>query len=219
MRHLSKVGMVLLVLFFSNALAYHSGYHPYGECLAEGTMITLADGTELKIEAVIQEDTLFSWNGSGLQSLAYSDLNLVLYSFVIGNLNEKHSTNHNHLYTSVASSEMYKLVDTAGRELIATGDHPVITRERGIVPLSELKTGDTLFVLGGTSNVASVKVTPYVGDTYNIGLDSPSSLVSTSKSGEIALDTLKAHTMFANGILVGDMYLQVYGTSVSITQR
>lgn len=160
------------------------------DCLVADTVITLADGQTAFIQDILQRQEIVSYTEDNLfASVAEvgASFNQSLVNFVSNR---------------IASQSMYELVDTFGNVLQGTGNHPIITVNRGIVPMAQLQVGDTLVTLYGESQVASLSTFDYQGSVHNLAL---SDFNNESTDLEANLST---HTFFANNILVGDLNLQ-----------
>ncbi|MFL5353637.1 Hint domain-containing protein [Archangium sp.] len=97
------------------------------------------------------------------------------------------------------SKPLVKLRDDQGHEVRVTETHPLVSAQRGVVQAGELKTGEAVLTRAGVRKLVSVERVPYEGRVFNFSLGTP---------GELAGQGPEAHTMFANGFLVGDSLLQ-----------
>lgn len=97
------------------------------------------------------------------------------------------------------SKPMVKLRDDHGGEALVTATHPMVTAKHGVVQAGELKAGESLRTRTGTATLVSVERVPYSGDVFNFALGTPEELASVGP---------EAHTMYANGYLVGDSLMQ-----------
>jgi hypothetical protein len=97
------------------------------------------------------------------------------------------------------SKPLVKLRDDQGHEVRVTETHPMVSATRGVVQAGELKTGEALLTRAGARKLVSVERVPYEGRVFNFSLGT---------SEELAGLGPEAHTMFANGFLVGDSLLQ-----------
>lgn len=89
--------------------------------------------------------------------------------------------------------KMYELVDSNNNKLLATEHHPIFTKEKGYIKMSEVKEGYTLKTVKGESKVVSNKMVDYKGDTvFNLKINK-----------DIAKDNF-----YAGGILIGGLYQQ-----------
>ncbi|ETS30032.1 hypothetical protein BB987_11540 [Photorhabdus temperata] len=101
----------------------------YG-CIAEGTLIDMADGSKKKVEDIRPGDKVLTKQGGILQ----------VKSRIVG-----HDT------------EFVDLIYNNGEKVSLTPTHPVATL-RGIVKADELKIGDTIYTRGGQTTLSSVKL-------------------------------------------------------------
>ncbi|TDB62489.1 Hint domain-containing protein [Photorhabdus khanii] len=101
----------------------------YG-CIAEGTLIDMADGFKKKVEDIRPGDKVLTKQGGVLQ----------VKSRIVG-----HDT------------EFVDLIYNNGEKVSLTPTHPVATL-RGIVKADELKIGDTIYTRGGQTTLSSVKL-------------------------------------------------------------
>lgn len=97
------------------------------------------------------------------------------------------------------SKPMVKLRDDHGGEALVTATHPMVTAKHGVVQAGELKAGESLRTRTGTATLVGVERVPYSGDVFNFSLGTPEELASVGP---------EAHTMYANGYLVGDSLMQ-----------
>lgn len=97
------------------------------------------------------------------------------------------------------SKPLVKLRDDHGGEVRVTETHPMVTVARGVVQAGELKPGEAVLTRAGARTLVSVERVPYEGRVFNFSLGTPEELAGLGP---------EAHTMFANGFLVGDSLLQ-----------
>lgn len=97
------------------------------------------------------------------------------------------------------SKPLVKLRDDQGHEVRVTETHPMVSAARGVVQAGELKAGEAVLTRAGARKLVRVERVPYEGRVFNFSLGTP---------GELAGLGPEAHTMFANGFLVGDSQLQ-----------
>ena len=95
----------------------------------------------------------------------------------------------------VEEKPMVRIVDAAGHSLLITETHAVMTG-RGPTLAREVRVGDTLYTQKGPSKVKAIRREPYTKKVYHLFL------------GGMAQAAAGQSTMFANGILVGDMWMQ-----------
>lgn len=114
-------------------------------CLAEGTRVTKADGSQVPVEQVKVGDKLLA-NGQGLA--------LTVTTVSRGG----------------ESKPIVKLRDALGGEVMVTQTHPMLTATRGVVQAGELKVGDALLTRTGAAKLVGVERVPYSGQVYNFAL-------------------------------------------------
>lgn len=94
---------------------------------------------------------------------------------------------------SKLDKKMYELIDSNNNKLLATENHPIFTKEKGYIKMSDVQVGYTLRTIKGESKVTSNKVVEYNGDTvFNLKVGK-----------EVAKDNF-----YASNILVGGVYQQ-----------
>jgi hypothetical protein len=120
-------------------------------CFAEGTQVTLADGSSKKIEDVKMGDKVVA-----------NDKGLVLTVTTLSRGGE--------------SSPMVRLKDDKGHEAFVTQTHPVLTANRGVLTAEALKVNDQLVTVKGTSALTSITREMHKGLVYNLGLGTPEEL-------------------------------------------
>ncbi|WP_019588205.1 Hint domain-containing protein [Deinococcus apachensis] len=189
------VTLSLLVLTAGPALGARHYIDPpdngvYYACVAEGTQIVLANGTSASIQSI----------RIGARVTAQANEQYHLASTRARTSPAFVSANVVRTYASRNDQQAYEVRDDKQHRLIGTDDHPIVTRNRGVVTLSALHVGDVLISDTGPSRVTRIAKVQYTGKVYNL-------LLGTS-SGNAKANTY-THTYFANGILVGDMKLQV----------
>ncbi|HZW24606.1 MAG TPA: Hint domain-containing protein [Gallionella sp.] len=153
-------------------------------CLAKGTQITLRDGTEAPIEDFKGGNTEYVRSGRDGKSRG-----------VLGN---------------TRGTERIPIVyieDKAGRRLLLTEGHPVVTA-KGVIVAKDLKVGDEVITASGPSALVRVGREQYDGEVRNLKLDGSD---SEALDGET--------TMFANGILVGDAQMQKQMKRAALKKR
>jgi Hint-domain len=141
-------------------------------CLAKGTQVQLADGKTAKVEDVAR--------GAMVKSTA-SGVALPVADISVG----------------IERIPMVHITDSAGRDLLMTSSHPVMTPDQGVVWAEELKVGSQVLTNTGVSTLVKVSQEMYSDNVYNLKLDR-----SQLK------DDAKGSTMYANGFLVGDLAMQ-----------
>jgi hypothetical protein len=146
-------------------------------CLGAGTQVTKADGGEAAIETLTNEHRVKTPQG---------DLAI-----------EATSRGEHHASASDSGrNAAYKLVVDGGRELVGTGQHPIMTPS-GLIPMSDLSAGDMVRTLDGDAKVISCTPVDANGMFYNLKLGDEADRAKGLKEGAIC-------TFAANGILVGD---------------
>ncbi len=98
------------------------------------------------------------------------------------------------------SKPLVKLKDEAGHEVMMTETHPVVTVARGVVQAGEVAPGDKVLTRDGPRKLVAVERVPHDGMVYNMALGTEEELAQAGGP--------EARTLFANGFLVGDSYLQ-----------
>lgn len=112
-------------------------------CLAEGSLIRMADGNMLPVEKVREGDVVETASG----------LNLTVVATAVGE-----------------EKTMIRIVDGYIHSLLLSDAHPVKTLNRGIVKAFELKAGDIVDTENGPSPLTIVKKEVYNGKVYNLFL-------------------------------------------------
>lgn len=149
-------------------------------CLAKGTLITLADGSEIAIENIQKGD------------------------FVLGAIADKPGSAEEmqvvDVSVGVEAIEMYR-VYSGDESILMTETHPVSTSNRGIIWAKELNPGDRILTEDGSMVITEIATEAYSDNVYNLKL--------APKAGT-SLQTTSATNfgMFANGMLVGDLATQ-----------
>jgi hypothetical protein len=92
---------------------------------------------------------------------------------------------------------LVRIGDSAGHSLVVTETHAIVTG-KGPKMAWQVRVGDTLYTREGTSRVKTIEQVPAVANqkVHNLFIGDP----AQAAAGKT--------TMFANGILVGDMYMQ-----------
>ncbi|HJV40104.1 Hint domain-containing protein [Caulobacter sp.] len=146
-------------------------------CLAEGTLVTLADGTTQPIEAVGNTARVRTGQGGDLGVEATTR-----------GLHHIHQPN-------VASTGVYRLTTEGGRSLVLTGGHPVATGN-GFVRACDLAAGDSVLTEAGLDAVAKLEPDAFAGVFANLKL-----IDETDRAKGLAG---AVGTFIANGVVVGD---------------
>ncbi|HZH13315.1 MAG TPA: Hint domain-containing protein [Archangium sp.] len=134
-----------------------SRFHPISNldwrnaCLAEGTRVTKADGSQVPVEQVKVGDKLLA-NGQG-QALTVTTVS-----------------------RGGERKPIVKLRDALGGEVMVTQTHPMVTATRGVVQAGELKVGDSLLTRNGAAKLVGVERVPFSGEVFNFALGTPEEL-------------------------------------------
>ncbi|HZS42078.1 MAG TPA: Hint domain-containing protein [Polyangia bacterium] len=118
----------------------------YG-CMAEGTLVTMADETRLPIEKVRIGDQVRS-NADRMP--------LTVFNYTKG----------------YEKPPMYALTTENKRTLLLTHSHPVMTN-RGFVTAENLKVGDVLHTDGGHAKLVKIERKQYDGNVWNLDVGTP----------------------------------------------
>jgi hypothetical protein len=161
---------------------------PRTSCLAAGTLVNLADGKTMRVEQVNLQTRLVSLNKNAPISTGW---NMKASRSKTGS-----STAITYRHVAPNTHVMYQLTDSLGHQLTATDHHPIITLNRGAVRMDMLKPGDSLITLNGNAYVSDLRQVKYQGLVYNF--------TTVGQNG-----VFSNHTFFAQGILVGDLEMQV----------
>lgn len=147
-------------------------------CLAEGTLVTLADGSTREIEKV--DNTVRVRTGQGT-----------------GELGVEATTRGQHrvVQPNAPRSAVYKLTTAKGRDLVLTGGHPVATPS-GLVVASDLTVGAEVLAEDGVDTVAKLEVEASDGVFANLKLVDETDR-ARGLGGAVG-------TFIANGVVVGD---------------
>jgi len=157
-------------------------------CLGTGTRITLASGETVAVENLTDPQVLLASAALPASTLTGNASNIDFKTVPAG-INE--------FYSSAYSDQIYTLVDTLGNTLVATGFHPIVTQNKGVISVAELQVGDVLFTRNGPSQVKGLSKAPYTGGkVYNFGVGT-----SATKAQHLG-------NFYANNILVGDLDMQ-----------
>lgn len=150
-------------------------------CLAEGTKVTLADGTLINIEDLHNGHRVLSGIHGGDLGVEATIL-----------------ANHKSTEKQEGKQGVYRLrtkKGKKGKEIIATGAHPVMT-PTGSVMICYLKAGDQILVAEGVSTVESCEAIAYSGMFYDLKLG--------NAADRVRMGQHPINSYHANGILVGD---------------
>jgi hypothetical protein len=145
-------------------------------CLAAGTQVRMQDGSDAPIETL--DNTCRVRTGHG------------------GDLAVEATSRGPHLSTGAGGpAGVYRLQTESGRELVATGSHPIVTPV-GMVALADLRVGQNVLSEDGLDVVASKEAVAHEGDFHNLKLG--------DESDRAAAGGAIVGTFLANGIAVGD---------------
>jgi hypothetical protein len=149
-------------------------------CLAAGTRVRLADGSEAPIEAV--DNTHRVKTGMpGAADLAVEATSKGLHKAAKGD---------------AGHSAVYRLVTDQGHELVGTGQH-VVKTPGGFVALGDLRPGDEVTAETAIVRVASCESIDWDGGLYNLKLGN-----GDDRAAGLPADAVC--TYVANGLVVGD---------------
>ncbi len=147
-------------------------------CLAEGTKVTLADGSTLEIEHVDNAKRVRTGAAGGTLGVEATTRGL-----------------HHVRDPADPVNGVYRLTTAGGRSLVLTGGHPVSTPD-GLVRASDLSEGDPVLTEDGVEQVASLRPEESTGVFANL------KLVDHSDRARGLAGTVG--TFIANGVVVGD---------------
>jgi hypothetical protein len=145
-------------------------------CLAAGTAVTLADGSTLPIEEVDNKVRVRTGLGDG---------SLAVEATWRGGHEDPDGT----------AGGVLRLVTDGGRELVLSGEHPVITPV-GPVLAHDLRPGATVLSASGPEGVRSCEAIPHSGPLHSLKLG--------DQDDRAAGAGLGFASFLANGIAVGD---------------
>ncbi|USD31009.1 hypothetical protein J8Z24_18805 [Pseudoalteromonas sp. SCSIO 43201] len=148
-------------------------------CLAKGTLITMADGSQQAIENIGKGDLV-------LGALA-------------SNANVKEPMQVVDVSVGIEAIKMYRIKGADGSDILMTETHPISTSNKGIVWAKELKVGDRILTEGGSVLVTDITKEKYKDKIYNLKL---------APTAESVLSESRNFAMFANGMAVGDLATQ-----------
>ncbi|MBE0366732.1 Hint domain-containing protein [Pseudoalteromonas aurantia] len=149
-------------------------------CLAEGSLITLPDGSQLPIETLSVGDTVLGAS----QYHPTQKLNLEIADISIG----------------VEAIPMIQLTTKDGKTLLLTESHPVITQSGESVWAKDLQLGEHIHTQGAMQFISKIEQVKFDGNVYNLRL-------KRTKKDPVELEG-ETFSMFANGIQVGDLAMQ-----------
>lgn len=126
------------------------------ECCHPDTLITMADGNKKKISDVVKGDKVFTYNEETKQK-------------------EIHEVDY--VYKNLSSHEViYELEKEDGTFIKLTGNHKVLTKNRGYVRVDDLNVDDEILNLEFSIHIKNIKVLEYKGDVYNLRIKSDNDL-------------------------------------------
>ena len=146
-------------------------------CVAEGTEITLADGSTAPIETLTNRHRVATGKG--------------------GSLGVEATARGAHDPSDNGVDAVYRLTTEGGRSLVATGKHAIST-PGGLVALGDLAVGDEVDTDRGADRIASLEPAADSGVFYNLKLG------DESDRAEGLHDAQTIATYVAGGIVVGD---------------
>ncbi len=148
-------------------------------CLAKGTLITMADGSQMAIESIGAGDHVtgaLAMNPSVNEAMEVVDVSV-----------------------GVEAIEMYRLHLADGNSILMTETHPISTSNKGIVWAKELEAGDRVLNLSESVLITKISKESYKDKIYNLKLK-PLEGSKISPDADLG--------MFANDLLVGDLSAQ-----------
>jgi Pretoxin HINT domain len=167
-------------------------------CLVKGTKVQISpSGKSINVETVKSGDKVLSLTQSFIQMVSTADD----YLFKPARVETTTVTKN--------TRALYALKDSQGHSLIGTENHPIATANRGFVALKNLRSSDLVITLKGKSKVVSITPSNQKEvKVFNLVVGDTDLIKSQS-----------THTFFANGILVGDLYVQAllfFGKKVTL---
>jgi hypothetical protein len=148
-------------------------------CLAKGTLITMADGSQKPIDKILAGEMVMgavAEDSSAVQPMRVADVSI-----------------------GIEALEMYRVKVKGGKNILMTETHPVSTSNRGIIWAKELKEGDRILTEDGSELITKIKKEKYKDNVYNLKL--------APQEGSLIAEGASLG-MFANGMLVGDLDTQ-----------
>ncbi|AGC47367.1 hypothetical protein MYSTI_06094 [Myxococcus stipitatus DSM 14675] len=124
-------------------------------CMAEGTRITMADGTLAPIETLRVGDKVRA-NAKGRV--------LTVQDFIFGR----------------EPKPLVRLRDDQGHDVRLTEQHPVLLSSGLVIAADKVQVKDTVLTQKGTATITSTERVPYDGKVYNLKLGTPEELASLS---------------------------------------
>ena len=147
-------------------------------CLAEGSLILMADGSSVAIETLNIGDLVTGaseFSPKTQETLRIADISV-----------------------GVEHLPMIQLTTDAGQVLTLTESHPVLREGGQPIWALNVKEGDKIQVNGGLATVTGYEQVDYKDNVYNLKLERAN---GETEQGE-------SFVMFANGISVGDLAMQ-----------
>ena len=147
-------------------------------CLAEGSLILMADGSSVAIETLNVGDLVTGaseFSPKTQETLRITDISV-----------------------GVEHLPMIQLTTDAGQVLTLTESHPVLREGGQPVWALNVKEGDKIQVNGGLATITGYEKVDYKDNVYNLKLERAN---GSTEQGE-------SFVMFANGISVGDLAMQ-----------
>ena len=166
--------------------------HP-GSCLATGTIITLNNGQTEYVENIKPSQEVLGFADE--KTLIASKEPIVDLLPLLSVTSVPEPTVH-------TNETIFELTDSLGNVLIASAGHPIITNNRGVIPMAFLQKGDILYTLEGFSTVVNLVTSNYQGAIHNFILGNP------EESIQVLDEDMFLHSFYANNILVGDLFMQ-----------
>jgi hypothetical protein len=182
----SETGYSAYIIASEDAPNLESGGSVYNQaplqfsysCLAEGSLILMADGTSVAIETLNIGDLVTGaseFSPKTKETLRIADISV-----------------------GVEHLPMIQLTTDEGQVLTLTESHPVLREGGQPVWALNVKEGDKIQVNGGLATVTGYEKVDYKDNVYNLKLERAN---GDSEQGE-------SFVMFANGISVGDLAMQ-----------
>ncbi|CAH9066656.1 hypothetical protein PSECIP111854_03933 [Pseudoalteromonas sp. CIP111854] len=149
-------------------------------CLAEGSLITLPNGTQMPIEKLSVGDQVLGAS----QYTPANHLALDITDISVG----------------VEAIPMVELKTKSGKKLLLTESHPVIMQSGHSIWANEVQLGDRIHTQDGVEFVSKITQVKFKDKVYNLRLAR-----STNDPKYLEGETF---SMFANGLQVGDLTMQ-----------
>lgn len=125
-------------------------------CIAEGTRVLKADGSEAPIESIQVGDKVMA-NAGGLA--------LTVTTVSRGRESEK----------------MVRLLDAQGNQVLLTRKHPLVTAKGEVLAADQVKAGMQMLTRSGKTTLTSVEQVDYQGQVYNLALGTPEELAKLTE--------------------------------------